>query len=206
MVGPCSQLIKANTIISCGTRDSKHPIRTAATKRWRLTISTHVRHPCELTHPSANPAQPGLTSELVCLLSLFSTKTPYFLVAVDDTCTHWVPSYVCHRRSGVEPSKLYLVPILLIDRFWVLLKARIPEIESRNTKTRNHSWDADWSKVGNLETLIGSRALCSDHVLLLLRTLFSVELMELYDIIVSACQVCPFHHTLIQINTCIPNS
>ena len=38
------------------------------------------------------PAQPGLSSELVCLPSLFSTKPFYFLVAV-DTCTHWVPIF-----------------------------------------------------------------------------------------------------------------
>ena len=43
MVGSCSQPIKANKIISCGTRDSQHPIRTAATKRRRLTISTDIR-------------------------------------------------------------------------------------------------------------------------------------------------------------------
>ena len=49
MFGSCSQPIKANKIISCGTRDSQHPIRTAATtKRWRFTISTHVRRLCEL--------------------------------------------------------------------------------------------------------------------------------------------------------------
>ena len=41
--------------------------------------------------------------------------------------------------------------------------------------TNRHSWDADWSQVGNLEMLIGSRALYSDHVLL--GSLFSVELM-----------------------------
>ena len=43
-----------------------------------------------VTHQSTNPARLGLTSELVCLPSLFSIKTPYFLVAV-QTCTHWVP-------------------------------------------------------------------------------------------------------------------
>ena len=33
-----------------------------------------------VTHPSANPARPGLTLELVCLLSLFSSKISYPLV------------------------------------------------------------------------------------------------------------------------------
>ena len=60
-----------------------------------------------------------------------------------------------------------------------------------------HSWDADWSQVGNLETLIGSRALYSDHALLLLR--FSVE--ELYKIMVLACQVGPFPFASTQINS-----
>ena len=32
--------------------------------------------------------------------------------------------------------------------------------------TNQHSWGTDWSQVGNLEMLIGSRALYSDHVLL----------------------------------------
>ena len=31
-----------------GTRDFQHSIRKAATKRWRLTISTNVRRPCKL--------------------------------------------------------------------------------------------------------------------------------------------------------------
>ena len=51
MVGSYSQPIKANKIISYGTRDFQHPIRTAATKRWRLTISTRapsMRTACEL--------------------------------------------------------------------------------------------------------------------------------------------------------------
>ena len=46
-----------------------------------------------VTHPCINPARPGLTSELVCLPLLFSTKPSYFLVGV-DTCTHWVPVVV----------------------------------------------------------------------------------------------------------------
>ena len=41
--------------------------------------------------------RPGLTPELVCLRSLFSSKTPYSLVVVIvvvvDTCTHWVPIF-----------------------------------------------------------------------------------------------------------------
>ena len=43
MAGSYSQPIKANEVISYGTRDFQHLIRTAATKRWRLTISIHVR-------------------------------------------------------------------------------------------------------------------------------------------------------------------
>ena len=45
MFGSCSQPIKANKISSCGTRDSQHPIRTAATDKEMTTntISTRVR-------------------------------------------------------------------------------------------------------------------------------------------------------------------
>ena len=43
MFGSCSQPIKADKIILCGTRDFQHLMRTAATKRWRLTICTHVQ-------------------------------------------------------------------------------------------------------------------------------------------------------------------
>ena len=54
-------------------------------------------------------------------------------------------------------------------------------------------WDADWSQVGDLETMIGSRARYSDHVFV---RLFSWE-----AIMVLACQVGPFHLTLTQINS-----
>ena len=67
-----------------------------------------------------------------------------------------------------------------------------------------HYWDADWSQVGNLEALIGSRKLYSDHALLLSRSLFSVELLIANctrEIMVLACQVGPFHLTLTQINS-----
>ena len=71
-----------------------------------------------------------------------------------------------------------------------------------------HSLDTDWSQIGNLETLIGSRALYTDHVLrtcevrLLRRTfLWQSELMAKYEIMVLACQVGPYHLTLTQINT-----
>ena len=42
--------------------------------------------------------------------------------------------------------------------------------------TNRHSWGADWSKVVNLETLIGSRALNSDHVV------FSVRIYGIFRI------------------------
>ena len=34
--------------MACGTRDFQHSMRKAATKRWRLTISTNVRRLCKL--------------------------------------------------------------------------------------------------------------------------------------------------------------
>ena len=68
MFSSCSQPIKANKIIPCRTlfsslggtsvpggadgcaqaRYFQHSIRTARTRRWRLTISIHVRRPYEL--------------------------------------------------------------------------------------------------------------------------------------------------------------
>ena len=41
MVGSCSQPIKANKVISCGTRDSQHPIKTAATERDDAEYDLH---------------------------------------------------------------------------------------------------------------------------------------------------------------------
>ena len=66
-------------------------------------------------------------------------------------------------------------------------------IFSRRRKT-------DWSQVVHLETLIGSRALYSDHVLLLWRCLFS-GINGSTTFMVLAWQVGPFHLTLTQINS-----
>ena len=55
------------------------------------------------------------------------------------------------------------------------------------------------SQIGTLETLIGSRALYSNHVLLL--CLFSVWINGKHEIMVLACLVGPFHLTLTQINS-----
>ena len=57
-----------------------------------------------------------------------------------------------------------------------------------------HSWDADWSHVGNLETLIGSLGLYSDHVLNDVRSTSLAKLRL-------ACQVGPFYLTFTQINS-----
>ena len=59
-----------------------------------------------------------------------------------------------------------------------------------------HSCDADSLQVGNLETLIGSHTLCSNHMLL--RTSF---FMVKHEIVVLACQVGPFNVMLTQINS-----
>ena len=56
------------------------------------------------------------------------------------------------------------------------------------------------SQIGTLETLIGSRVLYSDHVLL---RFFQWELMEKYEIMVFACQVSPFHLMLTRVMNCI---
>ena len=54
MFGSCSQPIKANKIISCGTRDFQHSVRTEATKRRQLMtrqsplVSVAIRTACEL--------------------------------------------------------------------------------------------------------------------------------------------------------------
>ena len=61
-----------------------------------------------------------------------------------------------------------------------------------------HSWDADWSQIGNHETLIGSRALYSDHVLLL--PLFLVGINGETRNFGFACQAGPLDLTLTQIN------
>ena len=64
--------------------------------------------------------------------------------------------------------------------------------------TNWYSWDADWSQVGNLETLIGSCALYSDLMLLWSTCFFNGEAGN-YGVL--ACQVGPFHLTLTQINS-----
>ena len=81
-------------------------------------------------------------------------------------------------------------------------KGRVPSLKSGSFffgggVANWHSWDADWSQVGNLETLMGSRAVFWSHALALAKSLFS----ELYKIMVLACQVGPFHLMLTQINS-----
>ena len=75
-----------------------------------------------VTHPITNPTRLGLTSELVCLLSLLSAKTSYSLVAV-DTCTHWVPifdiaeesSFSCVKKGAIRKhgSKRYDISLVM---------------------------------------------------------------------------------------------
>ena len=50
MVGSCLQPIKANKVISCGTQDSQHPIRTAATETCQSPlVPTAVHTNCEFS-------------------------------------------------------------------------------------------------------------------------------------------------------------
>ena len=93
MFGSCSQPTKANKIISCGTRDYQHPIRTAPTKRWRLTISTHVRRPCELL-ANCEFALHGVRSSIFLTFNQNSSKK--------ETTTYDSPNSTYVRR----PCKL----------------------------------------------------------------------------------------------------
>ena len=59
-----------------------------------------------------------------------------------------------------------------------------------------YSLDADWSQIGNLETLIGSRA----RAVFRSRPLATSFSVKKHEIMVLACQVGTFHLTLTQIN------
>ena len=83
----------------------------------------------------------------------------------------YCPHYSIHRQLVTRPRPKAGGRVLNSARF-VCLFAFYSMSQMATLETL-----AGWSEVGNLETLIGSRALYSDHVLLLLRSLFSVELM-----------------------------
>ena len=68
---------------------------------------------------------------------------------------------------------------------------------------KRHSWDADWSQTGNLQTLTGSRSVCRSRAWDVLAKYVSFQQCELtakYEIMVWACQVGPLHLTLTRIN------
>ena len=79
-------------------------------------------------HQSTNPARPGLTSELVCLLSLFSTKTSYPLVL-----SRHMYQLGTYFLVGVANWKCW-------DADWWQI-----DILGRWLVANRHSLDADWS-------------------------------------------------------------
>ena len=90
MFGSCSEPIKANKIISCGTRDSQYPIRTVATKRRHIL-----------------PSENRLTESHNTLSDLHLSCSPFSLSKWDGTSERQLNVSVqkwdlCFSRSASE--------------------------------------------------------------------------------------------------------
>ena len=56
----------------------------------KIKISTNNLCLKVVTHPSTNPARPGLTLELVCLPSLSFAKIPFFSITSNFTSVEYI--------------------------------------------------------------------------------------------------------------------
>ena len=114
------------------------------------------------------PARPGLTSELVCR----SRLKPLKLAAVFSQTIRSLESVQSLLSCLVAVSCLAEVNLFCLHRSIVTnysaqAKDRGPSLKSGSVclfvfifgVANRHSWDADWSQVGNLETLIRARGI-----------------------------------------------
>ena len=122
MFGSFTEPIKANKIISYGTRDSQHPIRRAAAKRRKITtgrspLVSAVYANCLRTTNLLEVIHLGLQNQkrLMHAINDLSTNIRPALLTAVDSYTHWLLVFLAGPVWNLDKSRQAFQSFLWCD-------------------------------------------------------------------------------------------